>query len=392
MKRILGSLLVAGVVAAQDVPLQRSEELQATRKQSREVYDVIGPLARGASVSTVWVWANRRQVALGTVVGDGDQVLTKWSEIAFSRTPVQVVGGDGRTATGSVLGVYQDEDVALLRLEGATFTPVKWSDAGTPELGRFLVAAGPEADQPLRIGVVSVAERTLRDSDQAFIGITLDPGYEGPGIRVLEAMEGGGAAAAGIRRGDIVLRIEGEEVASPFELRNALLDHAPGDTVKVTTRRKDGEREVEVLLGGRPEFPGIPEGRLRTMRQMGGPISLVGRGFPLAIQTDMQLKPNQCGGPVVDLQGRVVGMSISRTDRTRSFILPAAHIRAMLEKDPMDPTLAQLPREAARPRVEAGAPRPVPMDPRAAGRLRRHLEEMDLFLRRLDREMGRIGE
>ncbi|MCH7225223.1 PDZ domain-containing protein [Haloferula sp. A504] len=392
-KAVIG--LLAGVlttaVVAQDVPLQRAEERRATRQQSQEVYDAIQPAVQAVSGSTVWVWANRRQVAMGTVVGQGDKVLTKWSEIAFSRTPVQVVGGDGRTATATVLGVYQDDDVALLQLEGARFTPVQWSDQPSPKLGRFLIAAGADGSA-LNIGVVAVEERPLRDSDQAFIGITLDPSYEGEGIRVLDTAEGGGAAKAGLRRGDVVLKIDGKGVSSPFELRNALLDFSPGDEAAITFIRDGSESKVSVELTGRPEFPGVPEGRLRTMRQMGGPISLVGRGFPTAIQTDMQLKPHQCGGPVVDLNGEVVGMSISRTDRTRSFILPASRIDQILNEDPMDPTLAQLPRQASRPQARAGRGGAVPMNPRAAGRLRRHLEEMSRFLDRLDRETSRIGE
>lgn len=394
MKRNLSgmlSLLLAAAAVAQDVPLQRPEELRATRQQSQQIYDAIRPLNREIAASTVWIWADRRQVALGTVVGGGDQVLTKWSEIAFSRTPVQVVGGDGRTATATVLGIYQDEDVALLQLDGERFTPVDWSQDEVPALGRFLVAASPDPDQPLRVGVVSVATRTLRDSDQAFIGIILEQTYEGEGVQVGEVSPESGAANAGIRPGDVILRVAEKPVASPFELRNALLDYSPGDEVEITLRRDGGSRGVGVLLGGRPKFPGVPEGRLRTMRRMGGPISLVGQGFPLAIQTDMKLKPNLCGGPVVDLQGRVVGITIARTDRTRSFVLPAAHIEAMLTQDPVDPTLAQLPREMAGPRDQA-APQAVPMNPRAAGRLQRRLEEMSRFLERLDREMGGIGE
>ena len=387
---ILAGVLTA-VVVAQDVPLQRAEELRATRKQSQEVYNSIQPAVQAASESTVWVWANRRQVAMGTVVGQGDKVLTKWSEIAFSKTPVQVVGGDGRTATATVLGVYQDDDVALLQLEGAGFSPVQWSAKPSPGLGRFLIAAGAEGSA-LNIGVVAVEERPLRDSDQAFIGITLDPGYEGEGIRVLETSDGGGAANAGLRRGDVVLRIDGEKVSSPFELRNALLEYAPGDEARITFLRRGSESEAVIELTGRPEFPGVPEGRLRTMRQMGGPISLVGRGFPTAIQTDMQLKPRQCGGPVVDLNGEVIGMTISRTDRTRSFIIPAARIDQILNQAPTDPTLAQLPRREAGPQARAGRGQAVPMNPRAAGRLRRHLEEMSRFLDRLDRETERIGE
>lgn len=385
------TLLLAGFAAAQDVPLQRAEELRATRQQSQEVFDVIRPVAREASASTVWIWANRRQVAMGTVVGTGDQVLTKWSEIAFSKTPVQVVGGEGRTATATVLGVYQDDDIALLQLEGARFTPIEWSRDPAPDLGRFLIAAGADG-MPISIGVVAVAERSLRDSDQAFIGITLDPEFEGEGVRVLETAQDGGAAKAGLRRGDVILAVERDSVASPFELRNALLDHAPGDEITVRFLRRGKESELAVELTGRPEFPGVPEGRLRTMRRMGGPISLIGRGFPLAIQTDMELKPRQCGGPVVDLNGNVVGITLARTDRTRSFVLPASRVEELLKKDPVDPTLAQLPREQFGPQARTRSGQAVPMNPRAAGRLRRHLEEMGHFLERFDREMDRVGE
>ncbi len=391
MRSIVMLMVLAGGLAAQDVPLQRAEEREATRLQSREVFDVIRPVARGASASTVWVWADQRQVAMGTVVGDGDKVLTKWSEIAFSRTPVQVVGGDRRTATATVLGVYKDDDVALLQLEGARFTPVRWSIDPTPDLGRFLVAANADANSPLGIGVVAVAERTLRDSDQAFIGITLDPSFDGEGVKILETSPDGGAREANLRKGDVILEVDGKSVTSPFELRNALLNYSPGDEIGVTYRRRDDSGTARVLLTGRPEFPGIPEGRLRTMRRMGGPISLVGDGFPMALQTDMQLKPRECGGPVVDLDGEVIGMTIARTDRTRSFVLPAAHLQAMLAQEPIDPTLAQLPQEGGVQGARAGA-QAVPMNPRSAGRLRNHLEEMSRFLKRLDREMGSIGE
>jgi serine protease Do len=384
----VAALVVA--VHAQEVPLQRAEELQETRRQAQEVYDVLQPLAQQASPSTVWVWVGRRQVSLGTVIGEGDRILTKWSEVAFAQSPIQVVGGDGKTATATVLGVYQDDDLALLQLEDASFPPVRWNSDETTVLGQFLVAASPDA-MPASVGVVAVAERSLRDSDQAFIGITLDPSYEGEGIRVLETAPRGGAANAGMGKGDVVLRIEGEAVSSPFELRNALLDFSPGDEVTLDLLRDGKEVPLIVELTSRPEFPGVPEGRLRGMRQMGGAISLVGGGFPMAIQTDMKLTPNRCGGPVLDLDGHVVGMSIARTDRTRSFVIPSSRIEELLEADPTDPTdpaLAQVP-ERGMPR-QAGV-KPIPMDAQAAGRLQRHLEEMSSFLRRFDREMDGIG-
>lgn len=399
MKYVSTWLLLTFTLLAQEVPLQRPEERLATRKQSQALYDAIRPVARTASPSTVWVWANRKQVAMGTVVGDGSQVLTKWSEIAFSRVPVQVVGGDGRTATASVLGIYQEEDLALLQLDGAIFKAIEWSEESSPPIGKFLVAAGPD-DNPLSVGVVAVAERTLRESDQAFVGISLDQAFDGKGVRVREVDDRGGADEADVRPGDILLKIEGKEVASAFELRNALLDYAPGDTANMMFSR-DGEiLEKKITFGGRPEFQGVPERRLRTMRSMGGALSLVGNGFPVVIQTDMQLKPQQCGGPVLDLDGKAIGLSIARTDRTRSFILPASRVEEILGKKPTDPALAQLPDRRGRQQVAQASPQPpraqrpraVPMNPGSVDRLRRHLEEMGALLERMDREMEELKD
>ena len=268
MKTRLGyglGVLGCSALMAQEVPLQRPEERQATRQQSEALFDAIRPVARVAAASTVWVWADRKQVAMGTVVGDGTQVLTKWSQIAFARTPVQVVGGDRTTGTARVVGVYQDDDLALLEIVGADFDPVALSTEEKPEVGRFLVAAGP-ADQPLRVGVVAVAERSLRESDQAFLGVMLDPDFKGDGVRVLSIDDRGGADEAGLREGDVLLAVDGEGVSSAFELRGALQKARPGDTIQVRYRRGEVEAETGILLGGRPEFQRVPEARLRSMR------------------------------------------------------------------------------------------------------------------------------
>ena len=388
----IGMMWVA-VAAGQEVPLQRPEERQVTRQQSEALFDAIRPVARAASPSTVWVWADGKQVAMGTVVGDGSQVLTKWSQIAFARTPVQVVGGDRTTGTARVAGVYQDDDLALLDIVGADFDPVAFDAGQQPPVGRFIVAAGP-GDQPLRAGVVAVAERPLRESDQAFLGVMLDPEFEGEGVRVLTIDDRGGADEAGLRRGDVLLEVDGENVKSAFELRGVLLKKSPGDKIQVRFRRDADETETEILLAGRPEYQRVPEARLRSMRSMGTNVSLVAGGFPVVIQTDMQLTPEQCGGPVVDLEGRVIGISIARPDRTRSFVIPSSRIVSLLEQEPTDPSLAALPREGSgrrRGAVEGGGPIPppqvVPMNRGSAERLRRHLEEMTELLERMEREM-----
>lgn len=383
--------LLVGAAWAKEVPLQRADELEATQRQSAELFDTVIPLVREASASTVWVWMNRRQVALGTVVGSGDKVLTKWSEIAFASSPIQCVAGDGRTATASVLGVYQDEDLALLQLDRGGFHPVSWSEQPAPAVGRFLVAAWPDG-QPKRVGVVAVEERVLKESHHAFLGIAADGSHRAPGVKVAHIDETGGADEAGIRVGDVLLSVDGEAVGSGFELRDVLLEKKPGDQVRVEVERDGGRLELEVVLGHRADGGrSFPEARLRGMRSLGGPISVVGNGFPAAIQTDMQLRPEHCGGPVVDLDGEVIGISLARTDRTRSFILSSSRVVELLKNEPLAPEQVQ-PRDANRQVAAPGEGRAMPLDPRAAGRLRGHLEEMQALLERMEREMRGVGE
>lgn len=401
MKTLTISIGLAAAVAAQDVPLQRPEERLATQKQSREVFDVVSPVARAASESTVYVWApvarrmgvKRDWVATGTVVGDGSQVITKWSEISAAAGEIWVEGWDGRTATAKVKGVYPDDDVAVLELDGEKFKAVTWSREGTPRLGRFMVAASPDG-VPFGLGVVAVKERVLKESEQAFLGVEAQVGYQGEGVQVKSLDERGGAKAAGMRERDVILKVGDREIGSAYELRNSLLGYAPGDRVKLSLLRDGRPMEVEVELKQRPRFPGFPEGRLETMRGMGTERSLVRDGFPVAIQTDMRLERAECGGPVVDLDGNVLGMTIARTDRTRSFILSAERIERLLGTNPVAPELAQRDEEAADDVPLAMAPAPQMAPPLRRGQvetLQNAMGEMEEFLERMRREMSAAG-
>jgi serine protease Do len=44
----------------------------------------------------------------------------------------------------------------------------------------------------------------------------------------------------------------------------------------------------------------------------------------------MFLEPNEVGGPVVDLKGRVIGMNIARSGRIECFAIPAASVEKLI--------------------------------------------------------------
>ena len=52
--------------------------------------------------------------------------------------------------------------------------------------------------------------------------------------------------------------------------------------------------------------------------------------FPNALQHDLTLNPNECGGPLVDLDGTVVGVNIARGGRVKSYAIPAGDLKDLL--------------------------------------------------------------
>jgi hypothetical protein len=129
------------------------------------------------------------------------------------------------------------------------------------------------------------------------------------------------------------------------------------------------------------------------MERMGGEISRVRDSFPSALQTDMRVRTDQVGGPVVDLQGRVLGITLARADRTRSFIMPAAAVEELLKKDPQDPVQALVRNDDENPElpVRRPVPRIVPppgnMRPGNPERMRQHLSEMQRLMDFMREEM-----
>ena len=395
---LLAAWLPAGfAVANDDIPLLRPEERAAVESQADAFNLALKPALVEAARSTVRVWSGKKRLSYGTVIGDGRRVLTKWSEVAAAAGNLRVEGPGGEVLPATVAGVYPDDDLAVLETTGTPLTPVQWSKE-MPRLGAFLAAPQPDG-RPAGFGVVSVLERNLRETDSAFLGVVGSMDFSGPGVRIEEILPDSGAAAAGLKPGQIILEVAGRTISGVLELRNSLVGRQPGESV--TVRIKDGEkpRDVEVLLGNRPELPSYDGARLRQMERMGGPISRVRDSFSRVIQTDMRLRPNQTGGPVVDLDGKVIGIAVARADRTRSFVMPATAVEEMLGNDPTDPSLAEIRDEREEPEFRVARrmdPPPGGRQPDMANpqRMRRHLSEMqqlmDFMLEEMDQlERGR---
>lgn len=393
MKRLFFSVVAFSylTIGAQELPLQKEQDRVVLRRQSGEVFDVVSPISQKAGKSTVWIWAGgKRQLCLGTVIGDGSQVLAKWSEVAKARgMALQCVGAENQTYDASVLGVYEDEDLALLQLKGSQLRPVTFSQSDTLALGQFLIAAGP-GDVTLGLGVVSVKERVLRDSDQAYVGIAVENANDGAGVVVRQVADDSPASIAGLKEGDIIVSLAGKTVGSTAEFRAQLATFRPGDRVKLDCLRDGQSIAKEMNLAAKKPTGQFPQRRLEVMERMGGEISQVRDGFPAVIQTDMVLHPEECGGPVLNLRGEVIGISAARAGRIRSYVIPAKTIAAMLEKKPVAAELAKV--RSADPGPQLSRTRQVRprLNRSDMERMRSRMKEMQQFMQRLDEELGAL--
>ena len=286
------------------------------------------PIIAEANRSVVEVCVNERAMVLGTVVGK-DLVITKMSELALPSSrddddDVELTVDQGKKTWACVqIGVDRAADIALLRVKDAELTPVRWLQRGEPTPGAFLASVdGSEA--PFGVGILA-ASSYVHTVPRAFLGIRF-ANPNGGTAEIEDTVEHGAAAAAGILGGDVVVKFGEAEIGDTDSLRAAIRARTPGDEVSVTLKRGEETVTVEVVLGTNTS-------PMRSDQEsVWGELSDVRSGFQRVLQHDTVLKPEDCGGPIVDLTGAVVGVNVARAGRIETLALPAADVRALVAK------------------------------------------------------------
>jgi serine protease Do len=209
----------------------------------------------------------------------------------------------------------------------AKLVPIVWDDTEQdPSLGSFVSAVGPD-DEPLAVGLISVAERSLSAKDKPFLGVGLESADEG--LRVTEVLRGSAAAKAGLKKNDVITAMDGKHYDSVQQFIEDLQKRKPGGKVKIEYRREGKELNAQPELGDRTLLPEQGPGLGRYPQ--GGRLSKNRGGYPSALQTDLPIQPQECGSPVVGLDGRALGINIARAGRIKSYAIPAGAIRELLQ-------------------------------------------------------------
>lgn len=296
-----------------------------------------------AADATVCVHCDGRHVAYGGVVGSNGWIVTKATQLHGQITcilpgatpatdsPATATGDDGEHQQGaeheSLLAAVDPQlDLALLKIDATGLKTLDLSHEAEPGVGAWLATAGVGKD-PVAVGIVSVRGRTVRPQP-AVLGVELDEWAQPP--RVVKVYGKSPAERAGIQAEDRIVSLDGVGIAMREQLIRTIRTHNPGDSVKLVVDRGGEKITIEASLGN--NFPGFMRGRNEFQNRMGGQLSVRRFGWSEALQHDTALRPTDCGGPVVDLDGHVVGLNIARAGRTESYALPTSLVKQAIEK------------------------------------------------------------
>jgi S1-C subfamily serine protease len=139
-------------------------------------------------------------------------------------------------------------------------------------------------------------------------------------------LHGTGADLAGLQVGDVIIEVNSKSIKSHSDFQRAIGVVQGGEVVHLIFNR--GERQLEVdarLMDLSDEL--LDE----TEMEVNGPVSARATGFQRVFLHDTVLNPNQCGGPICNLDGQVVGLNIARAGRVSSYALPVDVVRPLLE-------------------------------------------------------------
>ena len=323
-------LSAIALLAATPAAAQQSLE-SAFRTTGSEIVAAFEPQRAVLQSSSAVIRQGRTQLAYGVVVSTDGHILTKASEVdGIGDLNVIIDRREYRDVEVRIVDPVWD--VALLRVDASDLVPVEFIDTDADDLphGTWVVANGATSRLARRAigGVISANARPIPAAGGAVLGIVMEVTDEG--LLIKSVVEGSGAERAGLAEGDMLLSVAGADVAIPEDVVEAMGERSAGETIDVRYRRDDEEVEVVVPLIAREEL--FAEQMMTRNDMMSGVFSKRRSGFPRIIQHDILGNNSSVGGPLLDLDGRCVGMYIARANRSESFAIPAVEVREIADR------------------------------------------------------------
>ena len=217
----------------------------STLQVGAPVMAIGAPLGLSNTVTTGIVSALNRPVEVSMDEDSASQDQTQASSDLVITNAIQIdasinpgnSGGPLFDATGAVIGINSSIKSLATSSDG---------QAGSIGLG-FAIPSDL---------VVSVADQLIASgsASHGMLGVTVKAATATVGsdtyvgAEIQEVTSGSGAAIAGLRVGDVILTVEGQEVTSPKQLVGYVRRYRAGDTVTMTIERDGATQDVSVTI------------------------------------------------------------------------------------------------------------------------------------------------
>lgn len=224
---------------------------------------------------------------------------------------------------GPAVAAGLTKDDVILELNGSKVD----SSTGLRELLDGLRGGETVAVKAVRKGETKTFKITLASAPVEALGFVPADAKDGDGnavgVKVVNFSLPSTAARAGLSKDDVIFEVSGKKVTDQESLYDALYSFRAGDTVTVKAKRKGETKSFRVSLDA---------DRSAMQNSLGSELSRRRTGFAEVLQTDMVVNAKDCGGPVVDLDGNVLGINIARAGRVETWVLPGEVIRPLLSE------------------------------------------------------------
>ncbi len=264
----------------------------------------------------------KRQLSLlGTAISRDGLIVSKSSDVGELPS---MVDHRNRKLSGRIVGRDDDNDLVLLQVEGPLEQFVDLAKSIERADGEILLSPRPDDATGLVSVVGSKAFPSARRKPIGFLGVILELHDDGV---ALKEVGDGPARKAGLKPKDVVLKLDSQQIETMDQLVNAVRSCEPGQDVRVAIKRGADEKLINVTLGSRPHNAGM-----HVADAFAGGTSLRRTGFEAIFCHDAHAQPHECGGPVFDTRGRIVGINIARFSRTCCYAMPADVIRKSVDR------------------------------------------------------------
>ncbi len=140
----------------------------------------------------------------------------------------------------------------------------------------------------------------------------------GRGIYIDDVVADGAAKAAGLQKGDVIVKMDGQLVDSDSQMREIIGRHRPGDAITLTINRGGSDRDIKVELrnrnGGRDVIRKAEPAAVTSLKALGADFG--------ELSTDERQKLGVNGGVRVT---KIYDGKLAETDLEEGFIIVKAN-------------------------------------------------------------------